>query len=652
MADRTVGVAVRRRSVPRIAVLLVGLLLAITACSVPSQSKPIVDPNLVTGVNQSGRGGQPPTADPDRNFYRPTDEAVFVTTGYMNAVVSQVGYSAQKKSALAFMAQTSAWNAPPNQNKLAALPVNVVREIGSPRTVRHPDGTSTVSLDVDTVGSYDPVTGSLTGLSAGASSTTLSFTVEPTGTGSFRLTKAPAGFYMFSMALWDTQNYTPQSLYFWTVDGQLVPDLRYLPTWQSPRQQVTAIVTWILSGPAGWIGSSSWRPAVPPGVSLQDIVTIDKVTNAFVVNLTTTTLSPDQQNAFLVQIRWSIGSIDVDPTSAPGTPQGVELQIANRTLAATGANFLSLNLAAPREETPVAYAVVGGKLQAVGYAQSGAPNTPTITLYGKDSSAIQPKAFSAPENKDVKLGAVHLSQSQADVAIVREVGGKPELWVNRAPLGEAGKFVQVSFGSSVASFSRPIWLTQQPDALAVVADGKLYIVTAKNRVIPVESGVSNITAFDIGQDGYRIAYVAGGQVTVAVLTAPGPQPPSTAAPTPALSTGMPINLRPDLDSVGSVAWSGISELVATGTYGSGGKGYVIETNLDGVVANDGNPRLSETGYAIPAQPQIASYPLAPGNDSFSPVMIEEAGGAYSGRATLSPMWAAKATPADNPFFGN
>ncbi len=610
------------------------VVLAISACGVPGDSQPIKDPNLPSTTSQSVSGGQPPVINPDSNFY--PDESAFVTAGYMNAVLDQISEKLQIAAARAFMTKSFRWLPPPNSSQATALPVTVVRPVGVPVKKFAKDGSTTVTLDVDIVGTYDPILGKVTGPSNGPKSTELTFSVvTPPGGSGFRLSAAPNGLYMFASALYDTHNYAPQSIYYWTADGHLVPDLRYVPTWQSPRQQVTSIVNWILQPPTAWGGSL--KQPVPDGVGLRDpTVTVDKTNNAFVINLTPTTMTAGQEDDFLVQVRWSLGQINIDPHN-PGGPQLIELQIANRlVMRDVDPNYIDRNQSTFRDKSPTAYAVVGGKVAAIGYVLSG---NGAIKLYDKAESLAQPKAFTAPENENVLFGAVRVTPSAStDVAIVKENGGKPELWVNRTNEIDAGKFVRVKMGFTVSSFSRPVWLTQLPGALAVIADGKLYIVSGpKNTVVPVATNVSDMTAFDIGQDGYRIAYVAGGQVYVALLTASG-DPAMTPVP-------MMINVRPDVDKVDAVAWSDIYQLVVAGTYGPSGKGYSIETNVDGI--DDG----WLTVFTVPQTPQIVSYPPSPLDVSFSAVMLQQPDGAYSGRANLSALWVGKGPVANNPFFG-
>jgi hypothetical protein len=626
----------KRRSVRRIAGLLLGVALAVSACGVPTHSKPVVDRNLSSGIGTSG-GGAPPAPNPDAGY---RDAESFVVNGYMTAVVSQVSVKAQALAVQAFMAKGSPAPIRQDSAKSLPLPVTVVREINA--TSSTTGGITTVKLDVAVVGVFDPVSGSLTPQGGDAPSTReLAFSVVSAGTGSFRLTSAPPDLYMFASSLAEESNYAPQPIYFWTTTGHLVPDLRYLATWLSPQQEATSIVTWILSGAPAWMGPM--KTVVPTGVGLRDPTITVESNGAFVINLTPTALTSDQVADFLVQVHWSLGTVHFDKVyDGSVVTQPIELEIANRIVVKNDGSdaYVSRNQAALRDLSPTAYAIVSGKAQAVGYVS---PASSDINPLPRPNGAIDPTkaSFESADNANVVYGAVHVTpDQQVDVALVRTSGSRQELWVARTDHGDAVKFTKVKVPDQMkpVTFGRPVWLTQTPGSLAIVANGKLFVLTKKNTLQQVATNVDDITAFSIAPDGYRIAYVSAGQVWTALLSA---------SPDPSMTPATALNLKPRLDRAESVAWESTAQLLVAGT--QAGQGYAIETNSDGVDAAD--PRLYVPGYTDPATPQIVSYPATPLlARAFSPVMLQDADGAVWGRAQLNKLVSGKDTAANNPFF--
>jgi hypothetical protein len=628
-----------------VAVLLAVIALALSACGVPSGGKPIVDVNQISTSDQGGTDGPPAVSPPDGFIGRPTN---FIEDGYLTALASQVGPSVQTKAVRSYMAQDVHWTPPPAaSDKTATLPVTLVRPVRQPQAKLNPlTGGTTVTFAVQRVGVFDPDSGQVTNPDPSTREITLTFELSSSGVGpTYQITSAPPGFYMLSAALSDTSRYVPQVIYFWNAAGQLVPDLRYLPTWWSPQQKATSIVTWILSDPPTWAKS-----VVQSALGLADqTITVEQngpYAGSFVVNLASTSMTSEQETDLLAQIRWSLGLIHADPRKSEFALQPVELEIVNRFVMTDGdSTYLKRNQAAARDESPTAYAIVGGKAQAIGYVSS-APY-PGVYVFDKpESSGATKGAFESSDNSSVLYGAVHVNQDgTSNVALVRSINGHQELWVTRGAGAGNVKYARVKLGSLPKSvmFTRPVWLNQAPGEFAIVADGRLYVVDAKNQMTEVPTNGTDITSFSIGPDGYQIAYVAQNQVWTAVLFTAGQ---------PWMTSPTPINLRPDLDSVTSVAWSSIYQLAVGGMCGGtcSGQATVVETNSDGVDRDE--PWLN-LAYKTPPT-QIASYPVTPLSirNVSSPVMVEESDGAYGGRATVTALWKGKATAPMNPFFAD
>ncbi len=623
--------------------LVIALILtvALSACGVPTSSKPIVDGDVRATTTQSDN--TPPVPAENQFYMNPID---FIERGYLTAVAAQVNPAAQAAAAKAYMASDAAWQ-PPAANE-GLQPVTVIRRIGSPTQTTFEHRGATADADeqvieltetVQVVGVLDPVSGELVPAAA-AQDRSLTFSVVGSDD-HYRLESAPAGYYMIDSALSELNEYTPQIVYFLSSaqDGGLIPDLRYLPTWLAPRTKATQVVNWILNGPPTWMKSVT-KPSVPDRVILADsTVSIEK--GNFVVNLSATTMAAQQQKDFLNEVRWSLGSI---PATTDDTDelQPVVLQIANRSVLDGTEPQPSGNQSANRDPSPDAYAISNGKVITIGTADNSSGQ---IRENIQANSSVP--ALAGAVNKNVLLAAISTSPGQpTEVAFVKAgVGGKQDLLLDRD--GDDGKSSFSEVALHPATFSRPVWLTQAPGQLAVVADGRLYIIGADNKpeLVAITAGPdAPITTFAMAQDGYRIAIVSGGQLSIALLSL-------AAAGAPALTTPTPINVKPSIYRVDAVTWETIDQLVVAGSSTpTGNVAAVIETKCDGHF-NGANPELSQQSSVLPTISEISAYALSPlATEATSPVMGQTATYAYSGRATPKALSSDSKENLRNPFF--
>jgi hypothetical protein len=620
-------------------VMVALILVALAACGVPNGGKPIVDGQPRANV-AAGPGAAAPPPQP-KTF--PTNQPLpFVTSGYLAAIAGQGTQGAQTKAAKAFMAPGARWHAGTTNAASSApvAPVTMVRILTSPNPKLNPDGTFHVSVNVQVVGSFDPSAGAIVPASSTAKPIKLAFVVGLNSAGDqLQIESAPTGFYLTADAFFD--RYEPQTIYFSDGVGGLIPDQRYLPNaMTTSAQRATQVVQWILAGPPDWIA-----PAATPlvkGVGLADpFVGVDSHNRQFVVNLSLTTMSPQQAAYFVAEVRWSLegiplvaGQIGADDSQPPA----VALKFPNGDKPIDpSVNQIASNQATDRAQDPIAYAIEGGKVRAIGLGSSfGGVDVKTVPY---DDT----KSLSDPKNSNVVSAAIRNRDGFVSSALVRQGAHGQELWVSQVRDTTKAKYVRVRLNAK--TFARPVWLAKPAGALAVVADGKFYVVKDTNNnptVAPIAiSGPGSIQTFSVGSDGHRLALVSNGQVWVGILSIGSDTPPL-------VTTARRINLAPQLKTVSAVAWSLNDQLAAGGTDGTSAQ--VIETYADGYYT----PTASLHAYAAPAITELASYPLSPLDiNSSSPVMVQTSNrlvwAGRSGPVALNQKLKDNGTPS-SPFF--
>lgn len=601
----------RRRGRTRCAVALsTVIVLALSACGVPTSGPPVSDGPPPAGGGSANGGLEPP---PGPNEETGTPDA-FVND-YLQSVAGAKDSGAQVAAARAYMtaAAAGAWGKPS-----ANVQVNVLRQLDpwSDKIRTAKDGSTVIDVigTFEIVGQFDVATGVLepppaaNRISEAADRRKLTFSVgdSDVGSGRFRLTDhVPPGLYMSEQAL--QRWFAPHPIYFWDPSHEaLIPDIRYVPSVLSGIQQATWIVNWTLGNPSDWISGATQQTV---SASLVDATSIS-VTNdgTYVVNLGTTAHALESLAPLAYQLRWSLGTQTNGNGSEVPMPVDVEIDGQSQVISSDN-NFRELvpNLARSRSSVEAnAYAI---QASPGGNAPGGKVVQVTINSANeaiKIGTPGQPPILSGPNNANVVAAAVDGSASSA--ALVRAVGKGETLWIRRTS-NAASDFVQVK-GLAGTSMSRPQFVTQPAGAVVVAVDGQLKLVDAKNRVHPVQlpSGISSVSAFSIAPDAHRVAFVSGGRLYFSVITVGDP---------PTMTTAQPIVIGPNLATATSVAWSSTRQLVVGGQDGSTGK--IAELNVDGSL--DPNPFTREYGPAKIVQVAAHSYdPLPP--LGFDEVMVQ------------------------------
>jgi hypothetical protein len=598
----------RRRWRTRWAVALsAAIVLAVSACGVPTSGPPISDGPPPAGGG-SDNGGIDPPPGPDVESSSADD---FVND-YLAATAGAPTPEGQVATARAYMnaAAASTWAKPNTSGR-----VSVLRQIGgwAPDTTRTASSDGSTIIDVtgtfDVVGSFVVATGALEPVTAAtppsrtAQRLTLRFSVGDSddGSGRFRLTdRVPPGLFMSEQAL--QRWFAPHPVYFWDPNHQaLIPDIRYVPLVLSGILQATLIVNWVLGNPSDWINGATQQTVNASLVDPTISVTGD---GTYVVNLSTSAHALDTPALLAYQLRWSLGTLTVD--AGTQIPMPVEIEIEGQTQVTSSDNSYRehvANLAPSRSSDEAsAYAIAaGGKAVAVTIN----PSTEAVTPV---AAAGQPRVLNSSKNTGVTLAAVDGSGSAA--ALVRADNTGQSLWIRRTGGGAASDFVQVK-GLPHGTMSRPEFLAQPAGAVVVAVNGQLKLVDFQNRVHSIQSpsGISNISAFSIAPDAHRIAFVSGGKLYFSVITG---------GDTPTMTMAQPIVIGPSLATATAVAWSSAYQLIVGGRDGSIGK--IAELNIDGSL--DPNPFTREYGQVTIAQ--VAAYSYDPiQQPGFDEVMVQE-----------------------------
>jgi hypothetical protein len=584
--------------------LSAAVVLAVSACGVPTSGPPISDGPPPAGGG-SDNGGIDPPPGPDVESSSADD---FVND-YLAAPAGATEQDGQVAAARAYMtgAAASTWVKPNTSD-----PVRVLRQIGgwaSDTTRTASDGTTITDVTgtFEVVGGFVVSTGVLEPATSGASPSRaterLTFSVGDSddGSGRFRLTdRVPPGLIMSERAL--QRWFAPHPVYFWDPNRQaLIPDIRYVPSVLTQIAQATWIVKWVLGSPSDWI-SGATQPLVnayllPPTVSVTGGGT-------YVVNLSTSAHALDNPALLAYQLRWSLGTLTVG--AGTQAPMPVEIQIEGQTQVTSSDDSYRehvANLEPSRSSDEArAYAIAdGGRAVAVTINPATEALTPVPVAGG-------PRVLNSQKNLGVILAAVDGSASAA--ALVRADNTGQSLWIRRTGGRAASDFVEVK-GLPHGTMSRPQFVSQPAGGVVVAVNGQLKLVDFQNRVhsIQLPSGISTVSAFSIAPDAHRIAFVSGGKLYFSVIAG---------GDTPTMTAAQPIVIGPSLATATGVAWSSAYQLVVGGRAGAIGK--IAELHIDGSL--DPNPFTREYGQVTIAQ--VAAYSYDPiQQPGFDEIMVQE-----------------------------
>lgn len=572
------------------------------ACGVPSSSAPVVD-GSVTGRG-GGVGAAPLPLPAGPSGLSSPEELV---AAYLKAAAGQIdpGSDAAQAAIKAFMTADEQHRWTPSKK------VTLIRPVGTLHPV--PDGDHVrVEGTFQVIGVFTPAEGTLEPLPPGTQHVIeLSFGVttsppdDQTGAigSGLRLSDAPEGTYMSEYAL--IQYYQAHSIYFWDSEGEgLIPELRYVPKTVSRIQQETLVVTWVLAGPSDSLAPAAVR--VVNTTLLDPQVQVDNNGHIVVDVAAIHNLGDGDQGRLGDQLRWSL--IGLSPDSADTDPPVVDIYVERQQqyLADRG-TFINANVVSSRQDA-VAFAIGKG--------------------VARPLNLVQIPVLNSSLNTDVRLAAV--SSDEKSAALVRGgSNGQVELWVRRGT-DKSHDFVRVMHANTM---TRPVWLATPNGTLAIVADGKLYLINKSNHKQSVQlNGIGTIKAMSVAPEGRRIALVtSNGGLYVSAVSWQNRVP----------SVLPPRQLQVAFSSPTAVAWSKTDQLAVAGQ--EGGESRLLEVNSDGSEVT----RLSE-GLGSATVTQVAAYPYdGLDRSKTGPIMFQTSSGArrvQPAEFTVALPWAAKAPP--------
>ncbi|MET0589883.1 MAG: GerMN domain-containing protein, partial [Naasia sp.] len=310
----------------------------------------------------------------------------------------------------------------------------------SPNLIRD-DGTGTLQLSVDTVGSLDRAGVYLE--NADAESATLIFEVQQVD-GQWRVSKAPDGVVLLRQTF--ERLYTQRTLYFFDPSfGYLVPDVRWF---LAGTTQPTQIVQALLEGPPNPLAAPVTASAFPAGTSLtkDSVVASD---GELVVDLDDSVLGLD--TLILQRMR-----LQLTRSLVGGSVVGVELR----------ADGTSLDIPeitdGPVQQPQIDPRAAVGDADAFGWLVSG--EIESVPGIGEAVAALAPRAVSLDASTD-----------------------------RAADLAEGGAFI-------VRDGVAPLLLDSRPGLIAPALDTRGYTWTVPTssptaiQVADLEGGVTSITA--------------------------------------------------------------------------------------------------------------------------------------------------------------
>jgi hypothetical protein len=551
----------RLLAVAALAALLLG------GCGIPDQTK-------VTVVGAGPSGGGVSREDPIQSVPNPREDASDPTqllNYYLEAAAGDPEHAVDRVRAFLTAGAKSGFDP-------ADPEIRVIRFQGAP--VYHPSN-QLFTFKAQTVGTLKS-DGSLEPSPADPSTISYSVGVGQVG---------QSGYYVFSFSppskrvllLSDTalhDFYQRRTIYFWNNENTaLIPDLRYMPSSVPSAQQPTTILSWLVDGPAGWLGDVAH--GMPSGTTAPE--NVPAVTNDTLTVTLSSPAAPTGDNKALDRLRrqlqWSLLS-DVGP-------QTLELKIKGQDpVRYSNRDYLVSNPGYRLVTTPQRFAVYNGVIRRiVSSPQAGEP-----------VPALRPE-----DNKNIAAAAMSTSVTNTFVAVVTS-GKTSKLRVGSAVTGAQAALRDVT--GLPGALGRPVWAVTSDDPQSAVGlitvNGKLYSFAPNGSAAsPVEwqGEPGAITAVSVAPDGYRVAVVAGGKLYRATL--------DTSGDNVALST--PERLFPPIFSqVTAVAWSSETYLAVAGASADGQRYAVVDVSVDGAL---GYTRLSDVGGE--AVTYLTAYPSNP-----------------------------------------
>ncbi|MEV4756825.1 LpqB family beta-propeller domain-containing protein [Micromonospora sp. NPDC049559] len=554
------------------------LVTVLTGCGIPDETDVRVDGQVPTLKYDSPYGDAPPI--PPQRLSSGDDVSKFVTN-FLQAAAGESNKAYQRVRDYLVPSRQGDF-----KEKQGGAQINVVRLRTDVPLVTEDSSSSSVTIEVQQVGVLRA-----DGTLAPPVLTDSRYTFK-VGKADPNDTRGNVGLYLLepppALLLSDDaikKYYREQTVYFWNSErSALVPDLRYLPLEVPPQRRATEVLGWLIRGPADWLTST----AVPLPDGTEQIGTVPQTGDRIEVNLSALP-GPDEEaelNRLATQFAWSL---------PPDLHGKLELKIRNQTRRVIDVGQ-ERNDHRPSTAAPQRYCVYGGMVRplTIGEQNSGTPIAPAL-------------------NHDVVSAALARGAHGVLAALVTATDdGRRRLQVGVGPVQVEG----VTPGAKTyASMSRPVWLRggdpEKPVGL-VVADGVLYRFQPGDPAlaqVALPDAPGPVTSVAAALEGSRIAFVAGGRLYVAALTAES----GAAGTGPALTVGPARQVVTSLTDLSGLDWSSEQQLLVAGTAPENRRPAIYEINLDGGV---------ETTFAEQLGSKVTNLAAYPMNTVTARVLYE------------------------------
>jgi hypothetical protein len=439
------------------------------------------------------------------------------------------------------------------------------------------------------------------------------------------VTNAPPALMITDAAL--AEFYAPRAIYFWNINHTgLVPDVRYMSLSVPREQQPTAVLTWLVNGPADWL-----KPVVdtlPPGTKLTG--NVPAVSNdTLQVNLSSqaldTSKDPDAFDLLQRQLRWSLRANM--PKALDLLPGALELTVGHDKQTYRGdGGYLDSNALYRRPNDPERFAVYEGQIRRLKRSRNPEDALPVT----------------AAANQKVQMASFGgASTNRTYAALVVKDAGHPELRVGST---EAGKQATLRKISLPAPIGRPVWAVSPPVGTVdgtvglVAAKGHLYSFAPDGTSFHQVGGLDNITAVAVAGDARRVALISGNQLYLAALSTED-----------GVQISSPTLIRTEMAGLTAVDWGSEGALVVSGRMPDDfNRVWVMDVSIDGASQT---PRLTGLGSNLLAY--LTAYPASPSQIGGTgvPVAYESTGGAFDESSSEKIVVADLAEPVTNPRAG-
>ncbi len=557
---------IRRSARPLVLPAVIVLVAFLTAaCGIPDESGvTVVGSGPSPGIT-SGTGRDPGQISRDTA----TDRVTFVEN-YLKVAAGDLDSAADRMRT--FMTDDAKHRFDPKGANLT-----VIRLTATPLWNQ---GSDEVRLSYEQVGTLDKF-GLLEPAAEARPVTSVIKVVQTAGKSGYFVAEAPSALLINADVL--RNYYQEHTIYFWNTDYTgLVPDVRYMPDTVPVEQRPTAVMNWLVNGPAPWLSVAQ----LADGTTL--IGKVPEISNNKLVITMSTLGLPSTDTALALsrlrqQLQWSLRSFLSGDTA-------LVLRFGHQDAGSySGDDYYASNQASRLTTDPDSFVVYEGRIR---------------RLSESANATAQPPVLVPEQNKDIRLAAMSSSPAENYAAVVTRSGKSADVLRVAAAVKDAQAPLQAISGLS-GTLGTPTWAIIDPGKPGgavglITANGKLYsFAPEKSRAQPMPwtGPGTTISAVAVAPDGRRLVLVVDNKLYRVSLSMNGDSP----------ALGTPQLLRPaGLESVTAVSFSSEGWLLVGGVRSSDNRTTIADVSIDGALQN---PRVNDLGDK-PVE-SLTAYPANP-----------------------------------------